>query len=118
MSHRVNHYHEQLRDLFATKELSEADVDRLRHIGNEGVPTSDEKLLRLATFIIERVEEVEAQKDFDQVYIPGDGWGGGLGRPPVIERPEAAQLFHTADAGWDDQGNYTTFVEGRFEERL
>lgn len=76
MSHRNNVYREGIEELFDRSGISPEAVHGLVHMGHEGVPTSDEKLLRIASYIIPLAQEAvyreheSSVEAFQAAFIP------------------------------------------------
>ncbi len=77
MSHRIdNPYREGISELFDRSGISVEAVHGLIHMGHEGVPTSDEKLLRIASYLIPLAQEAvyreheAAVEAYDQAFVP------------------------------------------------
>lgn len=76
MSHRNNVYREGIEELFDRSGISPEAVHRLVQMGHEGVPTSDEKLLRVAAYLIPLAQEAvyreheAAVERYDEAFVP------------------------------------------------
>ena len=76
MSRRDNPYREGISELFDRSGISPEAVHGLVSIGHEGVPTSDEKLLRIASYLIPLSQEAvyreheAAVEAYDGVFVP------------------------------------------------
>ena len=116
MSHRNDFYHEQLVDHITERDWSEEDKTHFLHMIGHSALMSEQGALSILEFQQATDERVQAEKEFDRWAIGRQFGSYALGDVDG-EALEPGQLFVpgqpiVADAGWDDQGNFTNFVPG------
>lgn len=116
MSHRVNHYHEQLIEHLDERKWSDEDKQHFLHLIGHSALMSEQGALSILEFQQATDERVQAEKEFDRWAI-GQQFGSYALGDVDGEALEPGQLFVpgqpiVADAGWDDNGNYLTFRPG------
>jgi len=105
MSHRNNVYREGLENLFDRYGLSPDAVHGLVATGHEGVPTSDEKLLRLASYLIPLAQEVVYREHEQSVSSYTEAF--------VSHIPQS--FFERVDT--EEEALPQGFIQQRFEEQ-
>ena len=105
-----NYWHNQLRNHLEDKEWSDVQITNLAMKIGRSTMMSCEAAVELLEYVKTVDEQIAAQKEQDELHATA----------PVYNREQALQLFEYsqieerkfADAGWDDNGNYTSFVPG------
>jgi len=106
MSHRRNEYLERLQEHLDEREWTTEDKEHFLHMVGHSALLSTQSALSVLEFQQITDERIQAEKDFDETFVPGDGWGNGRGVIP--------QSFFEDSSEAIDPG----FIQGRFEETL
>lgn len=70
MSHRNNFWHEQLNEHLERREWSEEDKAHFLHMVGHSALLSSESALSVLEFQQATDERIEAEKDFDEAFVP------------------------------------------------
>lgn len=70
MSHRVNHWHEALVEHLDQREWSEGDKVHFLHMIGHSALMSEQGVLSVLEFQQATDERIQAEKDFDEVFVP------------------------------------------------
>ena len=81
---RDEHY-EKLVEHLADREWSDVQIINLGSKIVRSALLCSKDVLELFEYQQEVDEGIAAEKEADRVFIPGDGWGGGLGRRVIAE---------------------------------
>lgn len=105
MNHRVNFYHEQLMEHLTQREWTDEDKSHFLHMVGRSALMSEQGVLAVLEFQQATDERIEGEKAFDEAFVPGIPQDFFEPHLPFTE-PQVA------DAGWDESGNYHTFIPG------
>ncbi len=84
MSHRVNHWHEALVEHLTEREWSDEDKAHFLHMVGHSALMSEQGVLSVLEFQQATDERIQAEKDFDEVFVPGAQQGYGV--DPFVPR--------------------------------
>lgn len=71
MSHRVNHYHEQLVEHLTQREWSDEDKQNFLHMVGRSALMSAQGVLSVLEYQQATDERIKAEKQFDEAFVPG-----------------------------------------------
>lgn len=71
MGHRVNFHHEQLMEHLQEREWSAEDIAHFTHMIGHSALMSEQGVLFVLEFQRTTDERIQAEKDFDQAFVPG-----------------------------------------------
>lgn len=93
MSHRVNHWHEALIDHVTEREWTDEDIAHLSHMIGHSALMSEQGVLAVLEFQQAIDERIEAEKQFDEVFVPGAQQGYGVDEVSRIPEDFLQQRF-------------------------
>jgi hypothetical protein len=113
---KENYWHDELVKHLEAKEWSNVQITNLAMKIGRHATLSCQSALGLLEYVSFVDERIEAEKKYDEVFADA----------PVFNKEQAQQMIEYtlfdhegealpprfADAGWDDNGNYTTFIPG------
>jgi len=113
---KENYWYGELVKHLEEKEWSDVQITNLAMKIGRSTMFSCEAALGLLEYVSSVDESIEAEKKYDEVFSDA----------PVFNKEQAQQMIEYtlfdhegealpprfADAGWDDNGNYTTFIPG------
>lgn len=71
MSHRVNHYHEQLIEHLDERKWSDEDKQNFLHMIGRSALMSTQGVLAVLEYQQATDERIEAERRFDEAFVPG-----------------------------------------------
>lgn len=110
MSHRVDFHRERLVEHLTEREWSQEDIAHFTHMVGHSALLSSEAALSVLEFQRATDERVQAEKDYDEVFVPRIPQEFFEDTLPTLERTDAAQLDKSMFA--------PDHIQRRFEETL
>ncbi len=84
MSHRNDFHCERLVEHLQEREWSQSDIDHFTHMIGHSALLSSESAMFVLEFQQATDERIQAEKDFDEVFVPGAQQGYGV--DPFVPR--------------------------------
>lgn len=93
MAHRIDFFKERLVEHLQEREWTQEDIEHFTHMVGHSALLSSESAMFVLEFQQATDERIQAEKDYDEVFVPGAQQGYGVEAVPRIPQDFFQQRF-------------------------